>query len=53
MHIVQKVTDLPRCAAGCYSVIGVLFELTDGPDNHMLDQIWNAMPMREGVSVRG
>ncbi|GIL64605.1 hypothetical protein Vafri_18441 [Volvox africanus] len=48
LHIVHKITDLPACASGCYSVTGVLFELTDDGDNPLLDSVWAAMPMREG-----
>lgn len=48
MHIVHRVTDLPACAAGCFSVLGVFFKLVMGPDNPLLDSIWEAMPMREG-----
>ncbi|EFJ47771.1 hypothetical protein VOLCADRAFT_61206 [Volvox carteri f. nagariensis] len=49
LHIVHRVTDLPACTAGCFSVTGVLFELTQSEDNPFLEAIWAAMPMREGA----
>ncbi len=49
----HRITDpkLPACAGGCFAVIGLLFELSDGPDNALLRTIWDNMPMREGVSA--
>ncbi|KAG2489797.1 hypothetical protein HYH03_011746 [Edaphochlamys debaryana] len=50
MHIVHKITNgLPACAAGCFSVTGILFELHNGDDNPLLEAIWAAMPERAGV----
>ncbi|EFJ47770.1 hypothetical protein VOLCADRAFT_109791 [Volvox carteri f. nagariensis] len=49
LHIVHRVTDLPACTAGCFSVTGVLFELTQSEDNPFLEAIWAALPMREGA----
>ncbi len=53
LHIVHRVTDpaLPACAGGCFSVLGILFEVYDGPDNVLLKTIWDNMPMREGVRL--
>ncbi len=49
----HSVTDpaLPACAGGCFSVLGILFEIYDGPDNVLLKTIWDNMPTREGVSA--
>ncbi|KXZ50481.1 hypothetical protein GPECTOR_16g656 [Gonium pectorale] len=49
LHIVHRVTDLPACASGCFTVTGVLFELTTaGPDNPLLEPILEHAPVREG-----
>ena len=52
MHIVHTVgpDQLPGCKPSCFSVIGVLFELVEGPDNPALAPIWDNMPLREIVS---
>ncbi len=51
LHIVHRITDpaLPACAGGCFSVLGILFELTNGPDNPNLFAILANLPLREGV----
>ncbi|KAG2439791.1 hypothetical protein HYH02_010426 [Chlamydomonas schloesseri] len=51
LHIVHRITDpkLPACAGGCFSVIGVLFEVDNVPDNLLLEPILQNAPTREGT----
>ncbi|KAG2425056.1 hypothetical protein HXX76_013965 [Chlamydomonas incerta] len=50
LHIVHKVTEkLEACKGGCFSVTGILFQLDNGPDNQLLEAIFEHMPTREGT----
>ncbi|KXZ50480.1 hypothetical protein GPECTOR_16g655 [Gonium pectorale] len=50
LHIVHRVTDLPACASGCFTVTGIMFELTTaGDDNAFLKPILDNAPVREGT----